>query len=214
MALIYSQAHVTFAATYAHNSRVGLYHLSQHLERAHDYTLYNEKGKPYEIFVTETDSRYNFGRDARRRLPLLRRAYFFQERFLSPRVVHFADNMLRWEFQQTHDNERCRPTSKWLGDHNMLPNVREMIASGLESVEKRYEKGMNWYKLVEQYTSCQLSYPKDVLPTLQGVAHWVHNLRRCAYYAGLWESTLLRELLWKRHKSQQNTRLTPYYAPT
>jgi len=48
--------------------------------------------------------------------------------------------------------------------------------------------------MVEAYTQKYLTYQKDLLPALSGIANRVHDLGR--YFGGIWESDLLGQLAW------------------
>jgi hypothetical protein len=54
-----------------------------------------------------------------------------------------------------------------------------------------------WHGIVYSYSRLQLSHPSDMLPALQGVATRVAAERQSRYYAGLWEDTLILDLLWR-----------------
>jgi hypothetical protein len=52
----------------------------------------------------------------------------------------------------------------------------------------------NWRTLISQYTQKDLTFPKDILPALSGVANRIRG--GGAYYGGLWEKTFVYDLLW------------------
>lgn len=54
----------------------------------------------------------------------------------------------------------------------------------------------NWHSVVQFFTACDLTYQKDVLPAIQGVARHMQHDRQCAYYAGLWDDNIWFDLLW------------------
>lgn len=53
--------------------------------------------------------------------------------------------------------------------------------------------------LVEEYTKKQLTYPKDRLPALAGLAKLYSESLNEAYLAGLWENHLIYQMLWRRN---------------
>ena len=65
----------------------------------------------------------------------------------------------------------------------------------MESSDRGTQMKM-WHQYVEQYTRRTLSVESDVFPVLQGIARALLSQRSCGYYAGLWENTLLEDLLW------------------
>jgi len=87
MANIYEQAHLTIAATWAANSDFGLF--------ASDRERYkSRKLKDCELYVREkhdSDPRHaTYSLD----LPLITRAWVYQERRLSPRMVYFCKDQV------------------------------------------------------------------------------------------------------------------------
>jgi hypothetical protein len=75
--------------------------------------------------------------------------------------------------------------------------------------EERLRHRHRWYKLIEDYTSRQLSFYTDKLPALSGLAKANQtHFPNAEYIAGLWTSHLPASLLWqaatgaaKRHKT-------------
>ncbi|KAK9416648.1 putative Heterokaryon incompatibility domain-containing protein [Seiridium unicorne] len=79
---------------------------------------------------------------------------------------------------------------------------------------------MQWYAIVKEYSKLRLTYASDRLPALAGIAkqlaqsHTMHypdesTRRQSRYLAGLWEDTLLDDLLW----STYNNRCKPATSP-
>jgi hypothetical protein len=166
-------------------------------------------GRPqYEVSVFRStyrwDSKFNS-----HELPLRKRAWAFQEEILSPRTVHFADDMLYWACSSIHVDERGgrtgltsdassmetlhrklfmpRPTPMYLSTRGNPPNMLNLVDGNEYSV---------WHEIVRRYTSCNLTFRKDKFPALQGVARYVQRERKCAYFAGLWEDSIWLDILW------------------
>jgi hypothetical protein len=56
---------------------------------------------------------------------------------------------------------------------------------------------VEWPKLVEQFTSKGLTYPKDRLPALSGLATLAHEKTPASQYlAGMWSADMAYSLLW------------------
>jgi hypothetical protein len=53
-----------------------------------------------------------------------------------------------------------------------------------------------WWKIVEDYSTLNLTYDWDIFPALSGVAKAHMAARDAKYFAGLWENTFVRDLLW------------------
>jgi hypothetical protein len=71
-----------------------------------------------------------------------------------------------------------------------------------------------WHELVQEYTTKQLSYEKDIFPALQGVARRMRTFGDQGYYAGLWASSICRDLLWYTKDSRQTRRPQNWRAPS
>ncbi|KAH7121695.1 heterokaryon incompatibility protein-domain-containing protein [Dactylonectria macrodidyma] len=150
--------------------------------------------------------------------PLLTRAWVYQERLLSPRVLHFGPQEVFWECMQDVDCE-CG-SMKWSNAQNMggymnrdtsneLPDKISHYAAlhiGKTSARvddtKRKEKLLSrWADMVGDYTSRALTFPTDRLPALSGIAAEMVDALGMKYCAGLWEETLPLGLLWERQDS-------------
>jgi hypothetical protein len=98
MASIYSKAYITLAASQASDSTQGLLVKPSLTKYKQFYTGYDSQGKMYEIFVKQSWKNFN-----KEYLPLLGRAWFFQEEILSPRTVHFTDSYMYLECSEYSD---------------------------------------------------------------------------------------------------------------
>jgi hypothetical protein len=121
------------------------------------------------------------------------RGWTLQERLLSRRVLYFGKQAMHFQCQEYRfmENlvsvERCEPEDTWHRDLNVL------------SVEEIYKK---WYRTVEEYTNRNLSFAKDKLPAIAGLANDVGQALNARghediYLAGLWKRDLVRGLLWQ-----------------
>lgn len=73
---------------------------------------------------------------------------------------------------------------------------------------------LNWHRVVGVYSECALSFEKDRLPALAGLAEQAQRFRRGRYLAGLWEDSLLRDLYWMAMDRNTKTRNTDSSSPT
>jgi hypothetical protein len=135
--------------------------------------------------------------------PLLRRAWVFQERNLSPRVVHFGSNELLWECMAKRTCE-CAQWNEYRDNGYRLFFQKSFmmwdnIPPGFQGTALSSPLEWKWRRLVEQYSTKELRFETDIFPALQGVAKFLR--RDCAYHAGLWDdSSLLPDLLWHVNK--------------
>ncbi|KAH8883581.1 HET-domain-containing protein, partial [Thozetella sp. PMI_491] len=113
--------------------------------------------------------------------PLLTRGWVLQERLLSPRVVHFTRDELIWECME---KTTCECGSR---------------ASKAELTE-------NWHQIVEQYSRLDLSFSRDRVPAISGAARRMSPYRNSRYFVGMWENSLIKDLMWARKGRLETTR--------
>jgi hypothetical protein len=132
--------------------------------------------------------------------PLMQRAWAFQERLLSPRVLHFGPAEVVWECQE-HTLCKCSETDSQFASPFLL-----LKSDWFNSLRTPSQKtlGQLWMKVVVAYASRRLTFRKDVLPALSGLAKQFHRLASIGdtreypgtYLAGMWRSDLFQQLLW------------------
>jgi len=163
------------------------------------------------------------------------RAWIFQERQLSKRVLHFGREQIFWECCTAHCCEtfpeglpavltastKTLPKSvyeqtRWSSTlsstiHHRLPGIAAQPA--------RVQIQMVWQALFTDYSSAKLTYSHDKLVAISGMARDVWNTwqgkieGRIRYIAGLWDIHLPETLLWRSTRSD-NWRTEDYRAPT
>ena len=110
--------------------------------------------------------------------PLFQRAWAFQERLLSRRVLHFLRSEVILECE---DSLWCEcgeyDTYEW------------------SEPDKAVYRKASWQTLVEKYTSRKLTYPNDVLPAISALARDFGI--EGEYIAGLTKDDLYSNLLWR-----------------
>jgi hypothetical protein len=130
-------------------------------------------------------------------VPLLHRAWAVQERFLSPRVLHFtADDMV---FECNHHTVA---EGGWLTNDAFNPTMYASI--------KRHTL---WEDIIQHFSQTDITYDTDRLPALSGIAKIFQQCTDDEYVAGLWKSKMVYDLLWQS-SGQTAQRPTTYVAPT
>jgi hypothetical protein len=202
MGSIYENSFLTIAATRSNDSTGGLFSKTKGLaktknakklktsvlhlceERFQDFQRFNNSHVP------------EFGN-----WPLLQRAWFFQERRLSPRIIHFTDNQLVWECQSVHKSETGDIDENWTTD-----GYKPRVIYGRSVPSYRYpvkNAVAAWQRTVVLYSRLDLTFSKDRLPAIAAIVERMMCTRKDdVYIAGMWKSSLLRDLAW--YPSHQN----------
>ena len=140
--------------------------------------------------------------------PLFERAWTYQERLLSPRILWFTPWELQWECMEAvgcecstsedfFDKEKT-PLPIFTKDYWAFPKIR--LAKWLETPSNPHQE---WARIVGEYCYLQMTKESDKLPAISGIAARIGSSRPSAeYLAGLWADTLARDILWHTINSQ------------
>lgn len=211
MAQIYQNAVVTLAAMGASNSTEGCFSTARQSSYSYKIADCGTPKQPDGIFIRQKiEHCYDSTSISEQSFPLLSRAWFFQERLHSPRLLQFCSEELVWECQERLACEcfgACfygtgKPTCRKLKPR--FANVR--TAEGLN---------VKWSLFINAYSKLNLTFESDCLPALSGTANQMQGLGKGRYLAGLWEDSLLHDLLW--HPGSENRPLArpeAWRAPT
>jgi hypothetical protein len=221
MAGIYESAKLTLAASCAENSDEDMFSTPRISEIGVKLEGLGRFGVTDDIFVRVL---------APHRLevfPLLRRAWAYQERLLSPRYLHFSPVELIWECNTRifcQCSEEDIKSERAMGEHTIGRFAKQSFWFGLKWNEeqkgfrffKERMKGSSWNMIVQVYSSQGITYRKDRLPAISGMAKQFRGLgQNSDYLAGLWKDTFFENLMW--HASPHSAsmpRSTEWIAPT
>ncbi|KAF9779695.1 hypothetical protein IL306_001291 [Fusarium sp. DS 682] len=117
------------------------------------------------------------------------RAWTLQEWVLSPRVLHI-NKMTQWDCWESYGNEMT---------------VRQMEPATLQRNLVLLGESGSWEAIVESFTKRKITYDKDRLPALSGMAQAYQEKTGCNYFAGLWLEDMPAALTWKR-KGEKSSR--------
>jgi len=219
---IYRNSYCNISATASSNSFGGLYYSRDPHHLWEDEVNLNTMDMPKAGSNRDFQSITSLGMDVRRctildpnfwnrivdGAPVNRRAWVLQERLLAPRVLHFCEGQIAWECRhldaaESYPNgaptcqlksgevmERVRLKAllpEEYGSHPFVVNKSELSDAAHE----------NWKKIVERYSTTNLSDPKDKLVALAGIAEVMSAHIPGRYIAGLWEKYLASQLLWR-----------------
>ncbi|KAF2260092.1 HET-domain-containing protein [Lojkania enalia] len=201
MAQYYSNAYLTLAATISSNSDGGLFTSTSDIVLSLDdddsQTWIARPKKHLQIASPATTA-------------LFGRGWIFQERLLSPRVLHFCDTELCFEccVESRCECGQDMPDQGWQIKQEYLqgPTWRTYDPTDVDI----------WHRMVEAYCRLKLTKGSDKLPALAGLADQMRMRRKTRYVAGLWEDSLLVDLLWA-YRGRNDTvegRVVPWRAPS
>lgn len=145
------------------------------------------------------------------------RAWVYQERLVSPRVLHFGASQVMWECREK-DASQCHPEA--------LPRqLTEYRDNGLRFKELIPTKGTSpnndvvegyarWEQIVQDYSGCNITFPRDRLPAISAVARQMQRALDDQYIAGLWRKNMPHGLLWKSTVHGLEETKSEYHSPS
>ncbi|KAE9362843.1 HET-domain-containing protein [Stipitochalara longipes BDJ] len=163
MAKIYQNAYLTIAATKSRDDEGGCFSIPSPVYISQELSFPRHKSQTSRLF-------------ARRRIPhsqywsedvianehdfsLLSRGWIYQECLLSTRVLHLANNELLWECKEHYDCEGACQSRR-----NSLKNFHSDAFQEPSTLPSR------WRTMVTEYYFLKLTFKKDKLPALSGLA--------------------------------------------
>lgn len=228
MASIYQNSYLTLAATAARDRSEGLFK-PRAVETCSleicdkDYpdrsiTLLARRGRTHDCLRgVQGDPWMNSDEK-----PLMTRAWVYQERLLSRRLLHFAADEMIWECHTETDcecsliasrdpivkdrKERGITDDEGLSDRSIF----EILTSG-EQRDSDAET-QRWYQLIKNYTLLNITNDEDRLPAFSGIASSLIEAEN--YVAGIRKSYAVRDLLWFSLASTKPRRAHSYLAPS
>ena len=223
MAEIYANAVLTICATSAANDNGGLYLETPENWLPQRVRIEGEDKQEYEVYVRyDLDDRHIPGwestamKDIATNFPLLTRAWTYQERLLSPRLVHFTKGELMWECSELSDcecwqSQDAEPSPYMQQDFSTKGYYYWTLLEGKSTFDTSL-----WSNIMSVFTGLNLTLSKDKLPALSGVVKQVMSSRPGdEYLAGLWRKTIIRDLcwiVWSRHSRRPLTWRCPSWS--
>ncbi|KAG9501781.1 hypothetical protein J7337_007472 [Fusarium musae] len=146
------------------------------------------------------------------------RGWTMQERILSSRIIHYAEDQLYWEcYHGIHESE---DKLLWMGRNMNIAKIAHRINSAEnEETKKKELKQMLRYWYVHliggDYSHRSLTYIDDKLLAISGVAKALDNIHPYGYMAGHWcedDDELVKSLCWKR--GGPGKKASKYRAPS
>ncbi|KAL9105652.1 MAG: hypothetical protein Q9227_009201 [Pyrenula ochraceoflavens] len=197
MAGIYSNSYLTIAADASWDGTEGLF-------RQRNPTRLRSIIVPQEVsvvdrrgFVLYTDRWW----DSIYHSPLASRAWTVQEKFLAPRLLHFAEEEVHWECMEMLTAESVPanfptvPKSGYIVQKSSL----HLEAPPEQRIQTLYH---TWYQLVSAYAKGTLTFTSDRPIAIAGLARTFCRLLELPdhdYLCGLWRPRLGHDLMWRSH---------------
>lgn len=116
--------------------------------------------------------------------PINRRAWTFQESFMSRRMLIYSHYQLFWV---------C--SGSWGQDGGTVRRQRQFHAQ-ISSRTLKSPKVSDWDAVIKEYCSRELTNPADKLAALSSIAGYFANLTKDKYLAGLWAKDIRHGLCW------------------
>jgi hypothetical protein len=244
---VYAKSYLNISATASRNSSEGLFR-----SRSPEFLWGDEILLKWEsrddscrnLLTRCSINDVSFWEDLVDQAPVNQRGWVLQERYLSPRVLHFCKDQIAWEcseFQYAEGYPEFLPTWKMrlseIVDEGLFKGLskadgerlREIRLEGFEDPDKNmvnlyiFEL---WKRVVEVYSQLKLSFPGDKLMALSGIAkQFSEKFSRNSewdYIAGMWakpgylESQLLWQVepIYKDGAFENHSRRYPMRAPS
>ncbi|KLU86154.1 hypothetical protein MAPG_05173 [Magnaporthiopsis poae ATCC 64411] len=186
---VYSNTFCNISALHAPNSRHSLFSTRntdflcpQTIQIAYD-------GQQTAFLIRDDPYWHDEFEDAR----LHTRGWVLQERFLSPRVLHFGRSQVFWECTE-------RDISELYGQVRLIYEQRFKslfhCRPGPSSSRRIDDLYGNWERIIAKFARCRLTYPSDKLVAISAVAKHMSVLLQDEYCAGIWRGNMEQGLEW------------------
>ncbi|KAH8592823.1 heterokaryon incompatibility protein-domain-containing protein, partial [Bisporella sp. PMI_857] len=194
MGSIYRNSICTLAATASTSGEGGLFRL-RNILRNHRCQVWGDSAHAIYIDIENDTALENYREDVGNG-PLNSRAWVLQERYLSPRVIHFTANAVYWDCHEKH-----------LCDYGHELEDKSSISFGFDDGYARpfqideqiwsEEFSDRWKFSVEKYSQMNLTKESDRLVAFRGVVKYYEEFTGGECVSGLWKQFFLSHLLWR-----------------
>lgn len=146
--------------------------------------------------------------------PLLTRGWVFQERILSPRVVHFGEQEAFWEClsrmtcqctgieDASIEREELQESDIGAKKHKYTTFLTASTTNTASAEMSRHEITIKWQTMVRDFSDLKLTKATDRLPALSGLRSRFGDLKSSMYLQGLWQDTIHSDMLWYQNDSR------------
>lgn len=128
--------------------------------------------------------------------PLSKRAWCFQERVLSRRILHFSKDQMYFECMEGFQSEDgLRLSERYYCIHSSTTRDGTYLPGRGHSSTSAYLS--QWNELLWGYGPRSLTKKSDKLPAFSGIAAVFAEKMNDRYVAGLWRKYIIEGLLWQ-----------------
>jgi hypothetical protein len=196
---VYSNCMLVIAATKSADGDGGCFAIADDAYRSHP-VVDEHAGQPIRLCFRKkiAHESYRLNMRVRDPLPLLTRGWVLQERLLAPRVLHFGPEELVWECPtelSCECGEAAKEEKSRKGTHADALRSDSLV-HGFRPREASETTSKYWRDLVVNYSRLKFTFEKDRLVALNGIHTLFKEKRGDTYLAGLWSSSLVRDMLW------------------
>ncbi|KAI1179295.1 heterokaryon incompatibility protein-domain-containing protein [Nemania sp. FL0916] len=191
MRTIYGNSYLNIAGCHPKDSSESLFSLSDLKNRFPTHPVPGREATyiRQQPHMTHTDYGMNYS-DFDNQQVLLSRGWVLQERLLSPRIVYYDADELKWECNMALD---CQ-----CGGMGVIANFKLDYMAALEGSDAPRELSLMWMRTSQRYSCLRLTYDTDRVVALAGIANQASKSGDGGkYLAGLWEHNLAFQLCWE-----------------
>jgi hypothetical protein len=127
------------------------------------------------------------------------RAWVLQERCLSTRTLNFGKNQVYLDCNEGLCSESVPEFQPPRDQRNVKRYFHDLITCLTRDADYT-DWSQIWWRLVEEYTKCNITYIEDKWKAIQGLANVIESSTGLKSLDGLWEGRLHYELLWRAVK--------------
>ncbi|KAJ3564934.1 hypothetical protein NPX13_g7676 [Xylaria arbuscula] len=132
--------------------------------------------------------------------PLASRGWTLQESVLAPHQLYFGNRQIYWKCLQEVQSADGLPVgcrTPFFTYPSLMPALfSSTLVNRMKSATATDEFLLDYYRLVETYSSRKLSFASDKLLAFSGLVQRIHSSIGGDYLAGLWSYDLHRGLAW------------------
>lgn len=139
--------------------------------------------------------------------PLAGRAWTVQEKFLAPRVLHFAAEEVLWECMELFTAESLPTLFNTIPESNIIIR-KSALRHDLPEQDRAQVLYDIWYQPVTAYSRGTLTFTSDhaiAIAGLAGIFCRLLGLSESDYLCGIWRPQLHCDLMWRRDGSRWTT---------